>query len=146
MGRLCGAWSFLEAQTETTLWGILDADGRLGPVISWRLDLRSRWQLILEHAPKKHNETDMAVLRAINKDVGTIARDRNIVIHGLVHMLSRVKRGETKEETVIPPCWVVFRGADAGKNFPVSTDAVHTIRANVQKVSVRVQAFNKRFS
>src|SRR5262249_50804280 len=126
IGRLCGAWSYLEVLTEQTLWGILDADEKLGPVITWRLDMRSRWQLILEHAPKKHDSKDIDELRAINKDLATVTRDRNIIAHGLVHAAMNFP-GERPEPGVVDhllkdadvmrvPCWTVFRGAEAGKN------------------------------
>jgi hypothetical protein len=42
IGQLCMAWSFLEAMSEKTLWGIIDADEKFGPLITWRLDVRSK--------------------------------------------------------------------------------------------------------
>jgi hypothetical protein len=85
VGRLCSAWSFLEKRTENMLWGILDADERLGPIITWRLDLRGRWQLILKHAHKKHGADQIKELRNMNKDIVVVTRDRNIIVHGLIH-------------------------------------------------------------
>jgi len=151
IGRLCGAWSFLEMVTETTLWGIVDANEKLGPLITWRLDLRSRWQLILEYGPKKHDEKVMAELRKLNKAVAAVARDRNIIVHGLVHAQVKFPDG-VKPHRIAPedvrafnrvPCWTVFRGAEAGKSFPVSQKAVEIVRINVQNIGQKVRAFNK---
>ena len=154
IGRLCAAWSHLEHETEVTLWGILGADDKLGPFITWRLDMRSRWQMILENAPKKHNEDDLKELRGINKDLTPAARDRNIIVHGLVHALLQLPPGGIPRGVPITnieqhamlrvPCWTVFRGAEAGKNFPVSTTAVEIVRTNLQKLGQRVTAFNIR--
>src|ERR1700730_5237407 len=93
IGRVCAAWDYLESVTEATVWGIIDADERLGPVITARLDLRGRWQMILEHAPKKLDAGKCEVLRKINKDLTPVMRDRNIIVHGLIHA-SIVVEGE----------------------------------------------------
>lgn len=47
IGRLCVAWSYLEHVTEQTIWGVLELDDKLGPLITTRLDMRGRWDLIL---------------------------------------------------------------------------------------------------
>jgi len=134
--------------------GLLDADDRLGPVITWRLDLRGRWQLILEHAPKKHDLKDIQDLRGINKDLTLITRDRNIIVHGLVHArvvtgtppghYEVVGRAGEKVPFVRVPCWTIFRGAEAGKSFPVSTKAVEIVGKNIQELGRRIEEFNKR--
>jgi hypothetical protein len=155
MGQLCSSWSYLEAVTEEVLWGILDADQRLGPLITWRLDMRSRWQLILEHAPKKHGAKEMEELRSINKHLRTVTRDRNIIVHGLVHATLNLReprppRGQPAGHLMIPenlmriPCWTVFRGAEAGKNFPISTKAAKTVKENIGALARRVENFNAR--
>jgi hypothetical protein len=43
------------------------------------------------------------------------------------------------------PCWTVFRGAEAGKNFEISTEAVITVRDNIVKIGNRVTDFNNRY-
>ena len=43
------------------------------------------------------------------------------------------------------PSWTVTRGPAAGKNFPVSTKAVETVRLNVQKLAERLARFNAKF-
>jgi hypothetical protein len=151
MGRLCVAWSNLEGRSEATLWGILDADERLGPVITWRLDLRGRWQMILEHAPKKHNRQEVEEFRGINRRLIPVMRDRNIIIHGLVHASLEVE-GEPKSGDIIhgplrfvrPACWTVFRGSEAGKSFPISEDAVVIVRDNINFLAEQVIALNRR--
>lgn len=152
IGRLCMAWAVLEARTEATLWGILGADQRLGPVITWRLDLRGRWQMVLEHAPKKHTNDEVKELRSINSALIPVMRDRNIIVHGLVHALAIVDgptapAGYTfaqppRFERI--PCWTVFRGSEAGKSFPVSAGAVHIVRNNIDRIADRVVTFNNR--
>jgi hypothetical protein len=137
IGRLCAAWAYLEAATEATLWGILDLDQRFGPMITTKLDLHGRWGMIIEHAEKKH-AGEMSALRKINKLLVDVARDRNIVVHGLIHAVSRpglVTR---------PPSWTIFRGEGKGKCFPVSTKAARIIRENIQDIARMVDAFNAR--
>lgn len=150
VGKLCAAWAYLEHCTEQTVWGVLGAKENIGRFITWRLDMRGRWQMILENAPAKHDKEAMAELRALNKQVTAVARDRNIIVHGQVNAMLRVPqkppRGTiltvTKPVFVRAPCWTVYRGADAGKNFPISTKAAKLVCANIDNVSSQVTAFN----
>jgi hypothetical protein len=157
IGRLCAAWAYLEALTEATLWGILDADEKLGPIITARLELRGRWDMILRHAPNKHQTDVIEILKDINKDLTPTMRDRNIIIHGLVHAVVEIPYSiPPVPGTAIPctaimqfdrvPCWTVFRGGEAGKNFPISTAAVEVVRANIQELIAKVQQFNDQHS
>jgi hypothetical protein len=156
IGRLCTSWAYLESVTEQTVWGVLGVDINLGRFITWRLDLRSRWQLILEQAPNKHSAEDVTALRAINKDVSTVARDRNIIVHGSMHTLVDLSTtgnpdygkdfanlGETFPVARVP-CWTVFRGADVGKYFPVSKKAVEIARRNILTTAKHIVQFNKK--
>jgi hypothetical protein len=156
IGRLCGAWSYLELVTEVTLWGILEVDAKIGPVITYRLDMRGRWSLLMEWAPRKHATADLQELSNINTDVTTVNTDRNIIVHGIVHALAKTNLGanpppytvldaENITEFERVPCWTVSRGSAAGKNFPLSSGAVETVRLNIQKVGRRVATFNARF-
>jgi hypothetical protein len=158
IGRLSSAWSYLEAVTDQTIWGILHLDDRLGPLITSRLDMRGRWDLILEWAPRKHSAGDVKELRDINIDIRTVNVDRNIIVHGIIHAMVNIPgrkpappytiAGKTGDNIpfVRAPCWTVSRGAEAGKNFPVSTQAVDIVCQNIQSIGERVQEFNKRFS
>ncbi len=159
IGELCAAWAYLEAVTEATLWGILDADEKLGPLISARLDLRGRWMMILRHAPKKHTNTEIELLRDTNKDLTPVIRDRNIIVHGLVnavmafpaHMPPTLGTDVITKDFADPtfsriPCWTIFRGADAGKSFPVSKAAAEIVRNNIVKITTRVENFNEQHS
>jgi hypothetical protein len=131
----------------------LCVDAGLGPVISWKQDLKGRWQLIIEHAWKRHNELAVAELRSINKDIITTSIDRNIVVHGLVHaklsIPNNLARGATISGGTVPiypmtapPCWTIFKGEGKGKSFPISTEAVTIIIDNINKIAERVAAFN----
>lgn len=139
VGRLCAAWAFLELMTEQTLWGILDItkSNKLGPLLTWRLDMRTRWQMILDHAPKKHSKDDIISLKEMNKKVGTVTRDRNIIVHGVIHGAWRLK-----ETDKVVPCWTAFRGVGAGKAYFVSTTSVSIVRENIQKLAHQVRDFN----
>lgn len=155
VGRLCAAWSYLETVTEQTVWGIIGIDSKVGRFITWRLDLRGRWQLILDEATNKHTADDQKFLRNINKRVGIVTRDRNIIVHGVIRALvpldPAAKQGEVAAKTGDPslsfslvPCWTVFRGAEAGKNFPISNNAVEMVLLNVQKTAKEIVDFNVR--
>jgi hypothetical protein len=152
IGRLCAAWSMLELRTEQTIWGILEVEDKIGPIITSRLDMRGRWQLILEWAPRKHSLTEVQELRTIDADVATVNVDRNIIVHGLIHASGRQK--QPTPTTGIPaedvdfsrvPCWTIARGPQAGKNFKVSKTAVEVVRTNIQNIGKRVFKFNERF-
>lgn len=83
VGRLCSAWSYLEMLSERTLWGILGMNDRLAQAFLWRMQLLSKWQMITREAKKALPEADAIALKALAKAVNSLARDRNIVIHGL---------------------------------------------------------------
>lgn len=150
VGRLCAAWAYLEMRTEQTIWGVIGVDQQHGRFITWRLDMRGRWELLLQQAPNKHGEKDVATLRGINKGVVAANRDRNIIVHGSLHsaILSKEKPlpGSRIEDLTVlqarPHCWTVYRGADAAKNFPASKEAVEIVRTNVQKLARRLTDFN----
>jgi hypothetical protein len=55
-----------------------------------------------------------------------------------MHALVRADDSEAKA------FWSVFRGADAGKKFPVSTFAAQTTRENIQLLCRRMEEFNDR--
>jgi hypothetical protein len=156
VGRLCTAWAYLEMVTEQTIWGILGIDEKIGPIITYKLDMRGRWSLLIEWAPRKHTAADLKELSNINSDVVTVNADRNIIVHGIIHALAKTNltakppsyfvlptENITKFERI--PCWTVSRGAGAGKNFPISKAAVETVRLNIQNVGKRVADFNTRF-
>ena len=157
MGRLCIAWSFLESVSERALRGIL-GDEEYGRAKTSQLDMRRRWEMILEHAPKKYNDDELRQLREINQAIPTVIRDRNIIVHGQVHASMSVpteiklKPGTTLREGeagkafpfVRPPAWTIFRGSEAGKNFPISTEAVEIVRTNIQALGKKVSDFNSK--
>ena len=156
IGALCIAYSYLESRAEATIWGILNTDERIGTILTGRLDLRSRFQLIVDHAEEKHTELQVQELKEINKALVKIIRDRNIIVHGIVHaevnVQTKPRRGEIiSNDLSLPypmsriPCWTIFKGADAGKSFPISRDAVRTVRQNVQNVAERLRIFNSFF-
>jgi hypothetical protein len=136
VGKLCIAWAFLELETERTIWAILDVDARIGPLLTWRRDIRSRWEMILSYAPKKHPQEDIQFLKTINKSLIDISRDRNIAVHGTAHY-DREKQTQ---------CWTVWRGVEAGKTFPISATAVRIIRSNINKLSSALVQVNDRHS
>ena len=45
---------------------------------------------------------------------------------------------------VRPPAWTIFRGSEAGKNFPISTEAVEIVRTNIQALGKKVSDFNSK--
>jgi hypothetical protein len=137
VGSLCMAWAYLESETERALWGVADLDDRTGPMVTAKLDMRVRWQMIVEHAPKKHS-SDISSLRKLNKLMVDVARDRNIIVHGLVH--ARADHGKF----TFPPSWVLFRGEGKGKSYPVSLKAAKIVRENIQKIAEQIQRFNER--
>jgi hypothetical protein len=157
IGKLCGAWSYLEMQSEATLWGILKIDQELGEVFTWKMGMRERWQMICREAKKRLPTEDHETLKAINKLVEVAMRDRNIVVHGLIHAKVVLPYKPPKGSPLAGglagphsfdriPCWSIYMGEAAAKSFEVSTLAVITIRENIMKISDKVQAFNSTHS
>ncbi len=149
IGRLCSGWAYLEFRTEQLIWGITGVDAIAGRDLTWRLSMLQRWELVRARAPDKHDEPDLVILRALGDRIGILAKDRNIVVHGLVHTKVRdpiTDGGKIAIGGIIEqvPAWTIFRGSDAGKNFPISVDAVQIIYDNILKTSAEVVAFNDR--
>ena len=84
------------------------------------------------------------------KWVTVVARDRNIIVHGLV--TAQMQPGQVVQEWHVsnppplkrPPCWTIYMGEDAGRNFPISLSAVETVCANIEKVAQATLSFNVR--
>lgn len=132
IGRLCVEWSFLEMVTEAALWGLIDLDDRLAPLITWNKDMETRGKMIVEHGSAKHPE-ETEVLKSFNAKLRIAIQDRNIIVHGLVH------KSNTR-----PSCWTIFRGVGKGKNFPASVEAATIVRTNLHHLSVELGEFNAR--
>ena len=148
------AWSYLEMLSEKTLWGILGLNDTLAEAFVWRMQLSSKWQAIKREARKALPEADYFALKALGTAVEACARDRNIVVHGVVHAMAKIDGPKPPSGTVIgsheeppnfvvQPCWTIFMGEDAGKNFLISSEAVEIITKNVQSVAQRILAFNQ---
>jgi hypothetical protein len=150
VGRLCAAWSYLEWTTEHTLWGISPTHQNAN------LDLEGSWKVILKAAPSALDPNDLKDLQQIYQDILTVKRDRNIIVHGRIGALMVLpKRPPTY--TVVGPsdagyefarvaCWTLYKGPEAGKNFPISPNAVEIVRSNIQSIATHVQDFNKRLN
>jgi len=156
IGRLCVAWSFLEGRSEQTLWGILNIDQDLGEVFTWTMSMRHRWQMIVREGQKRLSKSDYETLKSIQKSLNISMRDRNIIIHGLVNSIVQRDASERKPEIgeIVPerviatslartPCWTIYIGEDAGRNFAISTEAVKIVINNIGKITERVTDFNK---
>lgn len=155
VGRLCAAWAFLESLSEITLWGILKIDQDLGQTFTWRLGMRERWQMIVREAKRRLPQQDHEELNEIKKMLVSPMRQRNIVIHGVINATAAFQDQSPPHGTNIPadsikfarhPCWTIFIGEDAGKNFKMSTQAVLMIIENIHKITNRVVAFNNSHS
>jgi hypothetical protein len=101
IGRLCAAWSYLEMTSEQTLWGILNLNPILAQAFVWRMQLLQRWQMIVRESKKSLSEADFLALREISRRVNLLARDRNIIVHGVVHSLP-IRLTQTPTRTSIP--------------------------------------------
>ena len=91
----------------------------------------------------------------MNKDITNVSRDRNIIVHGLIHAELITPEPRPERGTVIPgglipsfpfskqPCWTIFKGEDKGKSFPVSVEAVRIVLSNIDILAEKLQKFNK---
>jgi hypothetical protein len=152
VGRLCQAWSWFEAVTDTTLLAVSDVSERENFSQLWRIDIWRRWEHLLQRAERGSTAADLAVLRKISTQLVTVIKDRNIIIHGLVHASAKMSGNKSYTDGNIPageelsfiraPCWSISRGPEAGKNFPVSTKAAECVRLNIQKLGSRLKKYN----
>ncbi|GAC1339746.1 MAG: hypothetical protein NVSMB18_08570 [Acetobacteraceae bacterium] len=69
--------------------------------------------------------------------IDTVARDRNIIVHGVIHKRLFPNGRAT------PAYWTIHMGVDAGKNFPISTSAVQLVRSNIIRLEREIMAFNE---
>ena len=138
VGRLCTAWAFVEMLTEVTLLGVLDLSVELTETLIWPMTLQKRWATITKAARSKLPPEAANAARRLEKMVRQVGRDRNIVVHGLVHA-KVFSSGDVREV-----CWTIFMGEDAGRNFPVSVSAARIIRLNAQQLGSEIGAFNIR--
>jgi hypothetical protein len=153
IGRLCAAWAYLEMRSEQTLWGILSLNPALARAFVWRMPLLQRWQAIVREAKGALSEIEFMVLKEIGRRINLISKDRNIIVHGVVHATvgarEKLPSGSIVGDDENPPsfsripCWTIFIGDDAGKSFPVSKGAVEIVRTNIQQVAAEVVAFNQ---
>lgn len=139
--------------SEKTLWGILGLNHKLAEAFLWRMQLSSKWQAIKREAKKTMPEQDHLTLKALGTAVDACARDRNIVVHGVVHAMAKYEgdppptgaimgTAERPVEFIVQPCWTIFMGEDAGKNFLICPESVEIIIGNVQRVAQRILEFN----
>jgi hypothetical protein len=133
VGRLCVSWSYLEGAMEATLCGILGLNDKLSELVTWKMDIQSRGQMIVDHAPSKHTAAEVGYLKDFNTKLKKVAKDRNIILHGRVHKSANR-----------PSCWTVYRGEGKGKNYPVSPEAVIIARVNIHNLGLELSGFNDR--
>jgi len=136
--------------SERTLCGVLRITPDISKALIWHLPLRQRWQVIVRESKSRLPVEKVELLRQLSKRIEKIARDRNIVVHGVIHAkisaVSKTKRGDKlplrQAEYSRAPCWTIYIGEDAGKNFPISKLALQKIIANIQNVTNELEVFN----
>lgn len=154
IGRVCTAFAALEMHTEVLILGMLRLNQDQARAFVWRMQLQQRWQLICRESKSLLQPDDQSSLRTLKKRVERVARDRNIVVHGLVTAFIVAPSTPPRFGAIIstvqapppfqsPPCWTMFMGEDAGKNFPISTEAVRMIYSNIIELNEEVARFNE---
>jgi len=153
IGILCQRWSSLELETERALLGVLGLDHRFSRIFLWKLNMRARWQMLAKEAPNRLDSAQSEFVKELNRKVTMIMRDRNIIVHGLVHMamapndqkITKILSAEIDQTVILrPPCWTVFMGEGAGKSYLVSCKAVEVVNANMDRFGDLLRAFNSR--
>jgi hypothetical protein len=129
------AWAFLETVSDTLLHSILEPNEATVRVLQGKLEMRSRWDTIWQFAKERFSEPDIDTIKGMKRDVEVVSADRNIIVHGEVHA--------SLPNSARRSYWTIWKGANAGKRFPISTEAVVIVRCNVQVVGNRVHAFNE---
>ncbi len=132
IGRLCCAWSFLEYEVERTIWGLLRIGIDVGQHITYKLDMRGRWELLAQIATEHLNPSYRNTLGKIKEKMGQLTADRNLYIHGLV-----VAKGP--EFNIMS---IVYRGKGAGKPVPIFAEKIAATRTAVQDAARKLAAFN----
>ncbi|MBZ0163116.1 MAG: hypothetical protein K8H74_10430 [Notoacmeibacter sp.] len=136
VGTLCQAWSFLDLVSDILLYGLTNPSDEVISILSEKMEMRSKWENIFKLAKDKLSASDLAELKTIKKLIETVASDRNIIIHG-----------EVSADIAAFPAqafWTIWKGANAGKRFPISTEAARIVCENVQYVANSVVDLNKK--
>jgi len=128
----------VELFTEGKMWGLLKLDRALAETFIWRMGLTQRWTMIVTEAKKRLGEDEWKEAKRIRSMVDDVSQDRNVIVHGIIHKTVRT------DLTLSPPVWAIFMGQNAGKSFPVSTDAVRVVIKNAYKLQLTIKDFNTR--
>src|ERR1700716_2083879 len=84
IGRLCSAWANLEFETEQCIWGILKINKATGQHITFQLDMRGRWTLLMSISKEMNAPIDHDFLKELNELIPELNRRRNVIVHGLL--------------------------------------------------------------
>lgn len=156
IGSLCFAWAFLELHSEGTLRGITSITPEQARIFSLKMAVQEKWNLICRQGQLVFSPEDQSTVNNIRAAISKAADDRNIIIHGVVHAGIMTDSPDMPYGEAMPaskfrdipfyrqPCWTIFKGTNAEKNFPISSQAVEIVRSNIQLISAKVLAFNKR--
>lgn len=107
---------------------MLGIDERLGKHITYDLDARRRWQLLLELSKEKEHAQIRDKVKTLNKFIGPLTAKRNTVVHGLI----RAKVGDPRFY------WVMYKGKKSGLHTEASVEGVVKVREEVQKFAKSV--------
>ncbi len=140
VGNLCAAWAGFELSTDQCIWGMLNIDKSVGRHITWNLDMRNRWQLLMSISERRNPPIDHDFLSEINNEIEDLNRRRNIVVHGLLIHVPPKKEGDGWG----PLSWVIFRGTEKGKPQPATVTFVTTTMTGIQHLQAKLQGFNTK--
>jgi hypothetical protein len=83
IGELTAQWSFLEWQIEAAIWLLLPADESEGRIVTTRMNIRPKTEILALLARLKLPVPDRKGLSALMTKIVTAHDKRNKVIHGL---------------------------------------------------------------
>ena len=84
LGRLCAAWAYLELRTDSAIWGILKIKKDTGQHITWRLDMRGRWGMLMSISKTLLTPDKRKTLLALNAHIEELNEQRNLFVHGAI--------------------------------------------------------------
>ena len=125
-GRLCAAWAYLEYMIEEKIWHLLGIDETLGEYITYPLDGRGRWSLMMALLKEK-DQDEHDRLKPLTQRMEIVTRDRNLIVHGLIGVS---ENGLT---------WTVYRGAYKAKPQPASQEFVEKTREEIGNLTALVR-------
>lgn len=113
---------------EKEIWAALKIDKELGKFVTYDLDARRRWELLMQ-VLQDSDTTRYNDLKSLTTEIQTVTANRNLIVHGLLSW--------DRELGIMT--FTVFRGKSAGSPKPATKEFVVETRELIQSLAHRIR-------